>query len=123
MDWNGVPDFAAGRLNVSVWHNVVDDQLAATSHELLARDKSNTPSDVVAIWQPASIHAEPEIVQFTQANMVAAIAGVIYALPNSQRLGASDIVLAASSFHINYVFCQTMAALFSHASVRHHLDR
>lgn len=56
------------------------------------------------------------ITDITQ-NMVAAIAALVSALPLRQRLGPSDLVLPVDSFSHSYVFCLTMAALFSHSSL------
>ena len=117
MDWNGVPDSAQGRLNVSVWHDVVQENQSTASGDLPTNETGDAPSDVITIWQPKQMDAKPFIVPFTQSNLVSAIAALITALPLRQRLSSVDLFLPASSFPIPYVFCQTMAALYTHASL------
>lgn len=117
MDWNGVPDSAQGRLSVSVWHDVVDEQKETAAGELPTNENGDTPGDIVTIWESSQLDAKPEIMTFTQRNMVSAISALITALPLRQRFSSADLVLPASSFRITYVFCQTMAALFQHTSL------
>ncbi|KAK3714826.1 hypothetical protein LTR37_007561 [Vermiconidia calcicola] len=118
MDWNGVPDAAQERLNVSVWHDIVEENKSTTNNQLPSNDEGDKPGDVVVVSQPQkSPSTEPEIVTFTQSNLVSAIAALISALPLRQRLSAADLVLPASSFSIPYVLSQTMAALYQHASL------
>ena len=117
MDWNGVPDAAQGRLNVSVWHDVVQENQGKASGELPTNENGDAPGNVISVWQSKQLDSKPEIVTFTQKNMVSAISALISALPLRQRLSSADLVLPASSFHIPYVLCQTMAALFMHTSL------
>ena len=49
--------------------------------------------------------------------MTAAVAALAFALPLRQRYGPSDLVLPADTFSSSYVLCQTLAALFQHASL------
>lgn len=49
--------------------------------------------------------------------MTAAVASLAYALPMHQRYGPSDLILPADTFSNSYVLCQTLAALFQHASL------
>lgn len=49
--------------------------------------------------------------------MTAAVAALAFALPLRQRYSASDLVLPADTFSSSYVLCQTLAALFQHASL------
>ncbi|EMC93947.1 hypothetical protein BAUCODRAFT_214756 [Baudoinia panamericana UAMH 10762] len=117
MDWNGVPGAAEGRLKVSVWHDLVDNQKANASADLPSNDHGDKPGDVVAVWQPTNPAAKPEIVTFTQRNIVAATAALITALPLRQRFTSADLVVPADSFTHTYVLCQTFAALYTHASL------
>lgn len=116
MDWHGLPDDAQAHLQVSVWHDVIDDN-KSTAIELPSNDSGETPGDVVFVWQSTSSSTKPEIVTLTQGNIVAATAALISAIPLRQRLSSADLVLPADSFTHNYVLCQTFAALFMHASL------
>lgn len=118
MDWNGVPDAAQGRLSVTVWHDIVEDNKdVAATWQLPTNDTGDKPTDLVIIWQPTDPAAQPEIVSFTQENIVAATAAAITAIPLRQRLSSADLVLPADSFSHNFVLCHTFAALFTHASL------
>lgn len=65
MDWSEVPDGIGGRVDVWVWHEVVQDHRAETSSELPGRDLNLEPGNVTTIWQDG--HVKPsEIVEFTQ---------------------------------------------------------
>ena len=116
MDWNGVPDAAQGRLTVSVWHDVVEDDTGKSSGKLPSNDEGEKPGDVVTIWQGKDLK-RTEIVRFSQRNLVAGIGSLTTAIPARQRMNAADLVLPASSFPIPYVLCQTMAALYQHSSL------
>ncbi|KAK3117460.1 hypothetical protein LTR53_001147 [Teratosphaeriaceae sp. CCFEE 6253] len=117
MDWNGTPDAASGRLAVSVWHDIVAEQKSTASAELPANDQGATPGDLISVWQSTDISAKPDIVTFTQRNLVSAIASLISALPLRQRLTSADMLLPADGFAHTYVLCHTLAALFTHASL------
>jgi acyl-CoA synthetase (AMP-forming)/AMP-acid ligase II len=116
MDWNGVPDSAQGRLSVSVWHDVVEEELSKASGKLPNNDEGEKPGDLVTVWQGKDLN-KTEIVKFSQQNLVSGIGALITALPARQRLTSADLVVPASSFPIPYVLCQTMAALYQHASL------
>jgi acyl-CoA synthetase (AMP-forming)/AMP-acid ligase II len=62
MDWNEVPEGIGGKLDVSVWHQLVQDQRSADSR--LPSDTVKAPS-VVFLWQQG-IRKSAEIVEFTQ---------------------------------------------------------
>ncbi|KXS95654.1 hypothetical protein AC579_10368 [Pseudocercospora musae] len=117
MDWNGVPDEAAGRLVVSVWHDVVEENKATATTELPSNETGDTPGDIVTVWQPFDPAILPQIVPFTQKNIVAAIAALVTAIPTRQRFSSADLVLPADTFTHSYVLCQTLAALYMHCSV------
>ncbi|KAG9858674.1 acetyl-CoA synthetase-like protein, partial [Aureobasidium melanogenum] len=116
MDWQGAPDNETrGKLEVNVWDNLVTEA-SSTSSELPKNDESVVPGNLIFLWQ-TSPNSPAEMTEFTQKNMVAAIAALISALPQRQRLGPSDLVLPADSFSHSYVLSLTMAALFSHSSL------
>lgn len=115
MDWSGNDD-ANGRIIVSVWHELVDDQKANASVDLPSNDQSPQPGSITTVWQEKH-GGKSQIVEFTQRNLVSAIGALSSALPLRQRLNSADLVLPADSFSHTYVLCHTLAALFSHASL------
>ncbi|KAK4544229.1 hypothetical protein LTR36_004439 [Oleoguttula mirabilis] len=118
MDWNGVPDAAHDRLSVSVWHDIIAEQKTSASAALPTNEQGAKPGDLITVTQPSNNpQAKPEIVTFTQANLVAATAALITTLPLRQRFTPADLVLPADAFTHTYVLCQTLAALFTHASL------
>ena len=117
MDWTGVPGAAEGRLKVSVWHDVVAENVAAASSDLPSNDQGEAPTDLIAVWQSTDPYKAPEIVTFTHRNLVSATAALISALPLRQRLTPADMLLPVSPFTHTYVLCQAFAALFTHASL------
>ncbi|KAK6004428.1 hypothetical protein QM012_008290 [Aureobasidium pullulans] len=116
MDWEGAPDSETkDKLAVSVWDNLMTET-SATNSELPKNDENVFPGSLIFLWQK-STNSPAQVVEFTQKNMVAAIAALVSALPQRQRLGPSDLVLPADSFSHSYVLSLTMAALFSHSSL------
>lgn len=117
MDWNGVPSHASSRLSVSVWHDIVEESIYSSS-DLPSNDDLPTPAPVMVVGQNLQNYAHPPtITSFTHANLVSATAALISAIPSRQRLTPADLVLPASSFCYTYVLCQTLGALYTHASV------
>ena len=116
MDWNGVPESAQDRMSVSVWHDVIGDNETKAAITL-PNDDAATPGDVIIVWQSAKSDLKSEIVTFTQGNLVSAIAGLISVVPLRQRLRPGDLVLPADTFTHSFILCQTLAALYIHASI------
>ncbi|KAL9073054.1 MAG: hypothetical protein Q9157_004879 [Trypethelium eluteriae] len=115
MDWNQVPEGAGGKLEVAVWHDIVQDQQSAAPTSLPDNKSGITPGNIVSIYQKAG--GQEEIVEFTQENIVAAVGAIISALPPRQRINPSDLFLPADSFSDTYCLAHTLAALMSHSSV------
>ncbi|EME43487.1 hypothetical protein DOTSEDRAFT_72759 [Dothistroma septosporum NZE10] len=113
MDWDGAPE---GGLSVGVWHNIVEDNKSSATIELPDND-GDKPGAIVTVWQPTDLAKEPEIVSFTQENIVSAVAAQISAIPLRQRLTSADLVLPADTFTHNYVLTNTFATLFTHSSL------
>lgn len=113
MDWNEVPEGIGGKTDVSVWHQLVQDQKHGNA--ALPQDAGKAPN-VVFLWQEA-VGKPVEIVEFTQQNLAAGTAALISALPSPQRFSASDTFLPADTFTNSYTLCLTLAALYSHATV------
>lgn len=117
MDWNGVPEGSEGKLSVSVWHDVFEENKGQAGAQLPHEDAESTPGDLITVWQPTDLASKPEIVSFTQGNMVAAVSAALSAIPLRQRFSSGDLVLPADTFTHSYVLCQTLAALYAHASL------
>ena len=62
MDWNEVPEGIGGKVDVSVWHDLVQDQRSRSTK--LPEDTSKAPN-VVFIWQE-KVGGPAEVVEFTQ---------------------------------------------------------
>lgn len=62
MDWNEVPEGIGGKIDVSVWHQLVQDQ--KNSAPQLPLDTTKAPG-VVFLWQE-DVSKSVEIVEFTQ---------------------------------------------------------
>ncbi|KAF2203953.1 hypothetical protein GQ43DRAFT_410562 [Delitschia confertaspora ATCC 74209] len=113
MGWNEVPEGIGGKVDVSVWHELVQDQRNSTSQ--LPQDGAK-PANIVFIWQE-KLGSPAEVVEFTQGNIAAASAALISALPSPQRFNKSDTFLPGDLFTHSYCLCLTLAALFSHSTV------
>ncbi|KAF3032381.1 hypothetical protein E8E12_002618 [Didymella heteroderae] len=113
MDWSDVPEGIGGKVDVSVWHELVQD--SKHTEDVLPSDGRKAPG-VVFLWQEA-VGKPAEIVEFTQQNIAAAVGSLITSLPTVQRFSASDTFLPADAFTNSYCLCLTLAALFSHSTV------
>ncbi|KAL4868542.1 hypothetical protein BDV12DRAFT_102441 [Aspergillus spectabilis] len=110
MDWNDVPREVEGRLDVSVWHELVDEKKELAGLEIPEWDPSSPTPTLSTLWSGKFIEYDPE-------NLVAGIAGLIYSLPRTQRFNSDDLVLSIDSLSRLYPLCQVLAALFTNASV------
>jgi hypothetical protein len=113
MDWSEVPEGIGGKIDVSVWHELVQDQQNGAA--ALPSNTDKAPG-VVFLWQEA-VGKSAEIVEFTQQNLAAAVGSLITALPAAQRMNSSDTFLPADAFTHSYSLCLTLAALFAHSTV------
>ncbi|EUC30863.1 hypothetical protein COCCADRAFT_7133 [Bipolaris zeicola 26-R-13] len=113
MDWSEVPEGIGGKVDVAVWHELVQEHKSSAGPLPTTSEKA---PGIVFLWQEAP--GKPaEIVEFTQQNIVAATGALITSLPSVRRLNASDTFLPADAFTHSYCLCLTLAALFSHATV------
>jgi acyl-CoA synthetase (AMP-forming)/AMP-acid ligase II len=62
MDWSEVPEGIGGKVDVAVWHELVQEQKNATTP---LPSTSGKPPNVVFLWQEA-VGKSAEIVEFTQ---------------------------------------------------------
>lgn len=116
MDWNEVPQGTGGSVNVSTWQDIVNDSPVDAGKTLPPVDGQKEPRDVTVFWQAKPDQPE-EMVRFTSANFVSAIAAQLFAIPTAQRMGPSDLFLPADSLANTHTLVLTLTALFSNASV------
>lgn len=114
MDWDEAPEDFEGSINISTFQEVVKKQLAITSAQLPPSETS--PKNVLSFWVPEKGEAG-ELVEYTHANLVAAISAQISAIPVNQKISPSDLFFPADSFSSNYTLVLTLAALYYNASV------
>ena len=116
MDWNEVPQGAGGSVNVATWQDIVNDSPQDAGRALPPLEGQPEPRDVTVFWQGPPGQQE-EMVRFTAANLVSAVAAQLFAVPTSQRMGPDDLFLPADSLANSHTLVLTLAALFSNASV------
>jgi acyl-CoA synthetase (AMP-forming)/AMP-acid ligase II len=114
IEWKEVPSEIGGKVDISVWHELVDDH-SNESGPVLPEAAAESGA-IITVWQdkPGST---AEVVSFSSANIVAAVSAAIHALPRSQRLGPKDLFLPADSLAKNFVLVQTLAALFQRSNI------
>ncbi|TPX08229.1 uncharacterized protein E0L32_001875 [Thyridium curvatum] len=116
MDWNEVPKGMGGSVNVSTWQEIVQDQPVDAGRELPPIENQTEARDVTVFWQGKPGNLE-EMVRFTSANLVSAVAAQIFAVPTNQRMNPSDLFLPADSLANTHTLVLTLAAIYSNASV------
>ncbi|KAL8848974.1 MAG: hypothetical protein Q9221_006005 [Calogaya cf. arnoldii] len=109
MDWNEVPEGVGGKAEIAVWHDIVEEKKSSVSTDL-PTNKDFPPPNVIAVSQY-------EVVEFTQNNIVAAIAAQISVLPRPHRLNPSDLLLSLAPLSSSYPLTIALAALYSNASL------
>ena len=131
MDWDQTPKGVKGKADVAVWHDLVEARKASTSSEVLPVDKESKVGPISTFWRTEDGTAQrvdytsevcklllpiEDIIDALQ-NMVAAVAGLMSALPRNQRIGPEDVVLPITPLLFSYPLALTLAALFSNATV------
>ncbi|OAA67660.1 AMP-dependent synthetase/ligase [Cordyceps fumosorosea ARSEF 2679] len=123
MDWNEVPEGIGGSVSVATWQDIVRDAAADAGRELPAAPAADSEAtsavgDVVTFWQSGKPNdQQQEMVRFTQANLIAGVAGQLAAIPTKARLTNADLFLPASALTGAHALVLTLAALYSNASV------
>ena len=116
MDWNEVPQGTGGSVNVSTWQDIVADQPVEAGKELPPLQGQKEPRDLTVFWQSKPGTTE-EMVRFTAANLISAVAAQLFAIPTSQKMGPSDLFLPVDSLANTHTLVLTLAALYSNSSV------
>jgi len=111
MDWNEVPKGTGGPVNVSTWQEIIQDAAPTAGVKLPAVDRTTVPKNVFAFWPTG------ELVEYTNANIIAGIAGQLTSGPTTQRITSADLFLPVDSLSTIYPLVLTLAALYSNASV------
>lgn len=50
MDWNVVPEGTGGKVEVVVWHELIDERKTLTSSEVLPVDKESSVQPLSTFW-------------------------------------------------------------------------
>ncbi|KAJ4388934.1 hypothetical protein N0V93_006396 [Gnomoniopsis smithogilvyi] len=116
MDWNEVPKGMGGKLNVATWQDIIQDSPADAGKELPPLADQHDAPNLTVFWQTKPNEIE-EMVEFTAANLTAAVAAQLFAIPQSQRMGPSDLFLPADALTSTYTLALTLVAIFSNSSV------
>ena len=111
MDWNEVPKGTGGAVNVSTWQEIIQDQEPTAGTELPAVERTSELKKVISFWPTG------EMVEYTQANLIAGIAGQLTSVPTTQRITTADLFLSTDSLTTIYPLVLTLSALFSNATV------
>ncbi|ESZ89730.1 hypothetical protein SBOR_9887 [Sclerotinia borealis F-4128] len=112
MDWNEIPKGTGGAVNVSTWHEILQDQEAHAGSELPVIDKNGKePNKVVVFWPNG------ELVEYTQSVLVAGVSGQLSSIPTVQRVTSKDLFLSAEPLSKIYPLVLTLSALYSNASI------
>jgi hypothetical protein len=118
MDWTEIPEGVGRSIDVLVWHEIVQDHQGDIP--AFPSIDSSQLGKIVTLWSEDEVQtgsASVKITEFTHANFVAAMAGLISALPAKERLNSSDLFFSADAFTNSYSLCQTLVALYSGASI------
>lgn len=111
MDWNEVPEGTGSAVNVSTWQQTLSDSDPSTGVEVPKIDRTTTPKGVVAFWPTG------ELVHYSQANLIAGIAGQLTSIPSVKRINPADVFLPVDTLYEIYPLVVTLAALYSNASL------
>ncbi|OJJ48432.1 hypothetical protein ASPZODRAFT_113308 [Penicilliopsis zonata CBS 506.65] len=115
MDWSHVPEELKNRLEVNVWHNLVEENRNIHGSDVPSYDPSTPTPSVTTVWPSGA--ALGDFVEYSPKNLVAGISALSSVLPRPQKVTSNDLVLCIDSLSRSYPLCQVMAALFANASV------
>jgi hypothetical protein len=116
MDWSEVPEGTGGSVNVATWQDIINEAPNGASTELGPSSAETAPQDIVTFSLNNAGQVE-QMVRFSQANLVAGIAGQIAAVPSKDRLGPADLFLSVDSLTNIHTLVLSFVALYSNASV------
>jgi hypothetical protein len=113
MDWTEVPAGLGGKVDVSVWHELVQDHSGSPAPPELKASELGT---ITIIWQNENL-LPGELIEFTHGNFISAVASLMAGLPFTARVLPTDLVLPADSLTNAYCLSQILVALWSGASL------
>ncbi|KAJ2988397.1 hypothetical protein NUW58_g3997 [Xylaria curta] len=116
LDWNEVPKGMGGKVNVSTWQDILNDNPQTAGTELPSTDNKAAAPDVIMFWTPKTNSVE-EMVRFTQGNLVSAVSAQLVAIPTKERFSPADLFLPAASLSSSYTLVLALVAIYSNASV------
>jgi hypothetical protein len=116
LDWNEVPKGMGGKVNVSTWQDILNDNPQTAGAELPSADNQAAAPDIIMFWTIKNKSVE-EMVRFTQGNLVSAISAQLVAIPTKERFSPADLFLPAASLSASYTLVLTLVAIYSNASV------
>ncbi|KMQ47373.1 hypothetical protein A7C99_1145 [Trichophyton rubrum] len=115
MDWNEVPEGAGSKIEVSTWHELVNEKEGSVGPEVPEWDvKSPTPSLTTLCPSKKGLGS---FVEYTSENIISGVAALGSSLPRNEQLKSSDLVLSIDSLAHSYTLCFVLAALYSNASI------
>ncbi|KAK5662790.1 hypothetical protein OQA88_6199 [Cercophora sp. LCS_1] len=116
LDWNEVPQGTGSVVNVSTWQDIVSDYPVDAGKEPPPLGGQKEPRDVTIFWKSKPGTTE-EMVKFTAANLISAVAAQTFAVPTLRRVDPSDLFLPADSLANTHTLVLTLAALYSNSSI------
>ncbi|GAP93111.1 putative amp-dependent synthetase ligase protein [Rosellinia necatrix] len=116
LDWNEVPKGMGGKVNVSTWQDILNDNPQTAGTELPSADNQAAAPDVIMFWTSGADSVE-EMARFTQGNLVSAVSAQLVAVPTKERFSPADLFLPAASLSSSYTLVLTLVAIYSSASV------
>ncbi|KAI9721668.1 MAG: hypothetical protein M1828_005036 [Chrysothrix sp. TS-e1954] len=95
-------------------HELIETKLGSARNALPESDPKEAVPNIATMWiHDGSFSGEA----FSQQNIAAAIGAQITVLPSRHRVNHNDLLLPADHLSNQYVLVQTLAALYSNASV------
>ncbi|KAJ8122848.1 hypothetical protein ONZ43_g1061 [Nemania bipapillata] len=115
LDWNEVPKGMGGKVNVSTWQDILNDNPQTAGNELPPAD--NTVAPDVIMFSATKTDPVGEMTRFTQGNLVSAVSAQLVAIPTKERFSSDDLFLPAAPLSSSYALVLTLVAIYSNASV------
>ena len=101
------------------WHDIIKNGFGQTTADLPSSSQQNEPN-MVSVWFNDVTEHKPSsycVVEYSQKNIIAAIAAQLAALPRGHAFEPLDVVLPLESLTNTYPLAICLAALFSGASI------
>ncbi|KAI1194952.1 hypothetical protein F5X97DRAFT_261501 [Nemania serpens] len=116
LDWNEVPKGVGGKVNVSTWQDILNDNPQTSGTQLPPADNQAAAPDVI-MFQASKADSVEEMARFTQGNLVSAVSAQLVAIPTKERFSPADLFLPAAPLSSSYALVLTLVALYSNSSV------